>query len=73
MPSAQAALALYYTHVGGGTVGEPWDQWSWLQAVGFAIFAAGVYAVSVGDGPCFSQSPKRSGAAGGKPNSMFEV
>jgi len=44
----QAALALYYTHVGGGKVGEPWDQWSWLQAVGFAIFAAGAYLYSKG-------------------------
>lgn len=38
---SQAALALYYTHVGGGTIGEPWDNWSWLQAVGFAIFGTG--------------------------------
>lgn len=37
----QAGLVLYYTHVGGGQVGEPLDRWSWLQAVGFAVFAAG--------------------------------
>lgn len=29
----QAALGLYYGHVGGdGSLGEPWDSWSWLQA-----------------------------------------
>lgn len=44
----QAALALYYTHVGGGKVGEPWDHWSWLQAVGFAVFAAGAYLYNRG-------------------------
>jgi hypothetical protein len=44
----QAALTLYYTHVGGGKVGEPWDQWSWLQAVGFAVFAAGAYLYNKG-------------------------
>jgi hypothetical protein len=37
----QAALTLYYTHIAGSNVGEAWDEWSWLQAVGFAIFAAG--------------------------------
>lgn len=44
----QAALALYYTHVGGGSIGEPWDQWSWLQALGFAIFAAGALCYNRG-------------------------
>lgn len=43
LPSIQAALGLYYLHVGGDKVkiGEAWDQWSWLQAVGFAVFASG--------------------------------
>ncbi|KAF6257076.1 hypothetical protein COO60DRAFT_1626921 [Scenedesmus sp. NREL 46B-D3] len=40
-----AALGLYYMHVGGGdggvSIGEAWDSWSWLQAVGFAVFATG--------------------------------
>lgn len=44
----QTALTLYYTHVGGGKVGEPWDSWSWLQAVGFGIFAAGAFLYNKG-------------------------
>lgn len=44
----QAALGLYYTNVGGGKVGEAWDSWSWLQAVGFAVFAAGAFLYDKG-------------------------
>lgn len=44
----QAALALYYTHIGGGKLGEAWGQWSWLQAIGFAIFAAGAFLYDKG-------------------------
>ncbi|WIA18798.1 hypothetical protein OEZ85_003481 [Tetradesmus obliquus] len=38
-----AGLGLFYLHIGSGGVslGEAWDSWSWLQAVGFAVFAAG--------------------------------
>lgn len=44
----QAALGLYYTGVGGGKVGEAWDSWSWLQAVGFAVFAGGAFLYDKG-------------------------
>eukprot|EP00878_Enallax_costatus_P010281 GHUV01010731.1.p1 GENE.GHUV01010731.1~~GHUV01010731.1.p1 ORF type:complete len:208 (+),score=48.23 GHUV01010731.1:251-874(+) len=43
-----AALGLYYTGVGGGKVGEAWDKWSWLQAVGFAVFAIGAFMYDKG-------------------------
>ena len=40
-------LVLFYLHVGGGTVGEPWvDPASWLQLLGFALLLLGtvIYA-----------------------------
>eukprot|EP00775_Hariotina_reticulata_P007660 gene7660-7863_t len=43
-----AALVLYYTHAAGGNIGEAWDHWSWLQAVGFAVFAAGAFLYDQG-------------------------
>ena len=59
----QAALTLYYTHVGGGKIGEPWDNWSWLQAVGFAVFAAGAYLYNKGH----KQLEEEEAAAGNMP------
>lgn len=59
----QAALTLYYTGVGGGAVGEAWDSWSWLQAVGFAVFAGGAFLYNKGH----QQQDEEEEAAGKAP------
>lgn len=41
-------LALYYSSA-TGKIGERWDRWSWAQAVGFAILAAGTLVYGRGD------------------------
>lgn len=42
-------LLLYYTPLGLGRLGEAWDKYSYLQALGFAILVAGTVIYGHGD------------------------
>lgn len=44
----QAGLALFYTPVGHGKVGEAWDQYSWMQAAGFVVLVLGTLTYDKG-------------------------
>eukprot|EP00877_Chromochloris_zofingiensis_P014883 jgi/Chrzof1/9649/Cz04g10280.t1 len=43
-----AGLALFYTPVGHGKVGEAWDQYSWMQAAGFVVLVLGTLTYDKG-------------------------
>lgn len=42
-------LLLFYTPLGMGTLGEAWNQYSWLQAAGFCVLVAGTLVYQRGE------------------------
>ena len=42
-------LALFYGGAGGGTLGESWSKWSFVQAAGFGVMVAGTLVYGAGD------------------------
>ncbi|KAJ9506744.1 hypothetical protein QJQ45_009879 [Haematococcus lacustris] len=48
-------LVLYYTPLGMGKLGEQWNQYSYLQAFGFAVLVSGTLVYSRGDEEGYKQ------------------
>lgn len=42
-------LLLYYTPLGGGKLGESWNAYSWIQAIGFVVLVSGTVVYGKGD------------------------
>lgn len=42
-------LLLYYTPLGGGRLGESWNKYSWIQALGFVVLVTGTVVYGKGD------------------------
>ncbi|KDD75453.1 hypothetical protein H632_c677p0, partial [Helicosporidium sp. ATCC 50920] len=43
------SLVLYYTPLGMGFLGESWNKYSWVQAVGFVVLVSGTIIYGKGD------------------------
>lgn len=42
-------LLLFYTPLGGGRLGESWNRYSWIQALGFVVLVSGTMVYGKGD------------------------
>lgn len=42
-------LAMFYTPLGSGKLGEEWTVYSWVQAAGFVVLVGGTFVYGRGD------------------------
>lgn len=42
-------LIMFYTPLGGGRLGESWNRYSWIQAIGFVVLVSGTVVYGRGD------------------------